>query len=40
MHIQDAMPQLSDADREVIKTGITAEEWDEAFPEEKTDPPY
>ena len=29
--IQDAMPHLSVDDREFIKTGITAEEWDQAF---------
>ena len=29
--IQDAMPNLSADEREFIKTGITAEEWDEAF---------
>lgn len=30
--IQDAMPQLNDADREFILSGITAEEW-ESLPE-------
>jgi hypothetical protein len=29
--IQDAFPQLSKEQREFIKTGITAEEWDEMF---------
>ena len=29
--IQDAMPHLSVDDREFIKTGVTAEEWDQAF---------
>jgi len=29
--IQDAMPNLSADEREFIKTGITPEEWDEAF---------
>jgi hypothetical protein len=33
-YIQDAMPQLSDSDREFIISGITDEEWDAAFPEE------
>ena len=31
--IQDAFPNLSDDDREFIKTGITPEEWDNAFDE-------
>lgn len=34
-YIQNAMPQLSADDREFIMTGITPEEWDEAFPEEE-----
>ncbi|WP_299821280.1 hypothetical protein [uncultured Jannaschia sp.] len=29
--IQDATPHLSDADREFVMTGITAEEWTAAF---------
>ena len=29
--IQDAFPNLSMGDREFIKTGITAEAWDEIF---------
>ena len=29
--IQRAMPNVSAADREYIKTGITAEEWEETF---------
>jgi hypothetical protein len=29
--IQDAFPQLTMAEREFIKTGITAQEWDEMF---------
>lgn len=29
--IQQAMPQLSDDDREFILTGITKEEWDAEF---------
>jgi len=33
--IQDAMPNLSEDDREFIMTGITAAEWDAAFSEEK-----
>jgi hypothetical protein len=31
--IQEAFPHLSAGDREFIKTGITDEEWDEAFAE-------
>lgn len=31
--IQDIFPELSAEDREFLKTGITAEEWDAAFPE-------
>lgn len=33
--IQDAMPQLSPAEREFLITGSTQEEWDAAFPEEE-----
>lgn len=29
--IQDAMPQLTNDEREFIMTGITQEEWDKAF---------
>lgn len=29
--IQDAFPNLTPDEREFIKTGITAEEWDAAF---------
>jgi len=29
--IQDAMPNLSADEREFIKTGITAQEWDDMF---------
>lgn len=32
--IQKAMPNLSDDDREFMLTGITQDEWDEAFPDE------
>lgn len=32
--IQDAMPGLDNDEREFIKTGITAAEWDEMFPPE------
>lgn len=32
--IQRALPHLSSSEREFIMTGITAEEWDHAFPEE------
>ena len=34
MYIQNAMPFLSVDDLEFIKTGITSEEWNEAFPDE------
>lgn len=33
--IQQVMPNLSEDDREFIMTGITQEEWDEAFQEEE-----
>ena len=33
--IQQAMPHLSDDDREFILTGITPEEWDELFGDEE-----
>ncbi len=33
--IQDAMPNLSDEDREFLMTGITPEEWDAHFGEEE-----
>ena len=29
--IQDAMPNLTPAEREFIKTGITPDEWDDIF---------
>ena len=29
--IQDAMPNLTPADREFIKTGVTPDEWDYIF---------
>ena len=32
--IQNVMPYLSASDREFIMTGITAEEWDQAFGED------
>lgn len=35
--VQDAFPHLSDADREFLMTGITAEEWLAAFPPEEED---
>ena len=35
--IQDVMPNLKPADREFLMTGITADEWDETFPEEDYD---
>jgi hypothetical protein len=34
MLIQNAMPNLTPDEREFIMTGITAEEWEEAFKEE------
>lgn len=34
--IQKAMPKLTPDQREFIKTGITAEEWARAFPEEES----
>ena len=34
MCIQDAFPHLTSNDREFILTGMTEEEWDEAFKEE------
>ena len=33
--IQNLMPQLSANDREFLKTGITPEEWDTLFKEDK-----
>lgn len=33
--IQDVLHFLSEDDREFIMTGITSEEWDEAFKEEE-----
>jgi len=33
--LQDTFPNLSPAEREFIKTGITPEEWDDAFGEEE-----
>ena len=33
--IQDVFRHLSDDQREFLKTGITAEEWEEAFGEEE-----
>ena len=35
MLIQDAMPNLTANEREFIKTGITPEEWDNAFGPER-----
>ena len=32
--IQDAFPELSDGQREFIKTGITSAEWEKYFGEE------
>jgi hypothetical protein len=36
--IQQALPHLTLADREFLMTGITDEEWNEAFPEDDEDP--
>lgn len=33
VNIQDAMPYLNDNDREFILTGITPDEWKQAFSE-------
>jgi hypothetical protein len=35
--VQDLMPYLSGNDREFILSGITPEEWDEAFAENEED---
>jgi hypothetical protein len=35
MKIQDAFPQLSLSDREFLITGMTDDEWDNAFEEEE-----
>ena len=35
--IQDAMPNLSAADREFVMTGVTDEEWHDEFGDEETD---
>ena len=35
--IQDAMPNLSPADREFVMTGVTDEEWSDEFGDEETD---
>lgn len=34
-YIQNAMPNVSDSDREFLISGVTPEEWDEAFGEEE-----
>lgn len=36
-NIQDQLPNLTDDEREFLMTGITAEEWDNMFPEEEDD---
>ena len=33
--IQNIAPNLSDDEREFIMTGVTSEEWDEAFKEDE-----
>ena len=35
MHIQNAMPNVSPAEREFILSGITPEEWEKHFPPER-----
>lgn len=35
--VQHAFPHLSEADREFFLTGITDDEWDEAFPDDDED---
>lgn len=35
--IQDAMPNLSPDEKEFIMTGITSDEWDEAFKEDENE---
>lgn len=35
LYIQDAMPNLSDSEREFIMTGITDEEWEELYGDEE-----
>ena len=35
INIQEAMPYLNDSDREFILTGITDEEWNQAFAEQE-----
>lgn len=37
--VQDIFPHLSADDREFLMTGVTPEEWDEAFPPEEEDDP-
>lgn len=34
LSIDDAMPYLTDSDREFILSGITKDEWDKAFSQE------
>jgi hypothetical protein len=33
-HIQEVFPELTADEREFLMTGVTAEEWAEAFPKE------
>lgn len=35
--VQDAFPNLTNSEREFILTGMTDEEWDEAFPPDDED---
>ena len=36
--IQDALPQLSENEREFVLSGITADEWDMEFADAEEDP--
>lgn len=36
-HVQDVFPELTPDDREFLISGITPEEWEEAFGEESDD---
>ena len=38
--VQDLMPYLNDNDREFLLSGITPEEWDEAFHDSEEDLEY
>ena len=38
-YIQDAMPHLTPDEREFIMTGITPDEWETMFPDDKEEKP-